>query len=84
MRCREGNSVGTELGGRALPVSPRYQWREPRVTPWVLSLFVTGAIARRVAEPTLDRIVPDPFHPHRVGDVAEAVRRAAIAEGVTR
>ena len=31
MLFREGISVGTELGGRALPVSPRYEiWAESR------------------------------------------------------
>ena len=30
MRFREGISVCTEPGGRALPVSPRYHRRDPR------------------------------------------------------
>ena len=33
MRFREGISVSTELDGRDLPVSPRYQRKEPRVDP---------------------------------------------------
>ncbi len=33
MRVREGISVGTELDGRALPVSPRYQQKGLRELP---------------------------------------------------
>ena len=49
-----------------------------------MKLAAADAIAALVDDPTADGIVPDPFHPHLAGNVADAVRRAAEAEGVTR
>lgn len=49
-----------------------------------MKLAAADAIAQLVDEPTPDCIVPDPFHPHLAGNVADAVSRAAQEEGVTR
>lgn len=48
----EGNMVTTQLHGRSTLASPRYQMKEPRVNPWVLS-FTGGeqpGFGRRFAE----------------------------------
>ena len=47
MRFREGISVGTQPGGRALPVSPRYENEGPGMSPGPSSFALQRYTSRR-------------------------------------
>jgi malate dehydrogenase (oxaloacetate-decarboxylating) len=50
-----------------------------------MKLAAAGAIASLIgSDLAADRIVPDPFDPRLAANVADAVARAAMAEGVVR
>ena len=70
MRVREGISVCTELDGRALPVSPRYQVEGPGI-PWAFVLCVSAVDLASVPdahdmddEDIVDDFVDDPVVTH--------------------
>ena len=56
----EGNSRCTQPKDRALILSPRYQMKEPRVNPWVLSFGggESSGFGRRFAERRSDDSCP--------------------------